>query len=700
MNLKGSVRSEGPRGLAYALASELRAARSEAQKSGRLVAVCFPSDLKGNSISKGCLIRRGDQLGKIFRTVSYEGEFGAFIFLGRWEASPAPKIEGLIPDPWATSVRNELCLFFRPDGTAFSKDLIPVKGRFAILVASALSGSSDGPEAMLTGATDPNTVWVGDSGMVEVEENRTPVGNLPPGETVPAAAELKTDSITTSTSPELLSAAFLPEQVRQIDSAGVGQNFISIHPEQKDGKALEYGTATIELKVHDQEGGPLHYVLSAEGSHGDGGAFTVPDHRGVMRYVFDRELNRHVWYTSIAWRPPPGTRRNTVYQLSADITDPDGNVLTVSSEANLLPAVSILPPSRLVMCTDDDELYLANLDGANEILISRDGPEHSPFFSADGSHIFSLHDLGPGRRQLRRRTADGSRRFAPLTTLIGDYSTIRFDPSFTFAAIASPRQERNYPWGRVDYGNESESFTTGSSRVLLYNVVLVNLMSRNVIPVSDTAKSGIEWNMLRRHRFYYTEVVESRQAVYGAQEYHEYPGYVEEERHLRLEGFPSRLMPVNGRKVPAYGKIFNPANRDWYLEVDGTTLLLKNEKLLFSREVDQSPGGYEHQPDSGKTPSWSADGTRVVYIKTASSERTLISKTVLREGLDAALDTFPVDARIDGRDITMAQLAPWGWWVYYLRGDVLYRSRNGGNGRTVNLSYRLGKGVKSYVISP
>ena len=38
-NLRFSVQKEGPRGLAYTLASEIRAARAEAQRSGKIVAV-------------------------------------------------------------------------------------------------------------------------------------------------------------------------------------------------------------------------------------------------------------------------------------------------------------------------------------------------------------------------------------------------------------------------------------------------------------------------------------------------------------------------------------------------------------------------------------------------------------------------------------------------------------------------------------
>ncbi|MCA9780814.1 MAG: hypothetical protein KC800_29040, partial [Candidatus Eremiobacteraeota bacterium] len=383
-----------------------------------------------------------------------------------------------------------------------------------------------------------------------------------------------------------------------------------------------------------------------------------------------------------------------------DVTDPEGNVLQISSEADLLPSVSTLPPSRLVMSTVDDELYLANLDGANEILISRDGPEHSPFFSADGSHIFSLHDRSAGSRELRRRTADGTRRFTTLATLNGDYSTIRFDPSFTFAAIASARREESYPWGQLRSTREDESFVTGTSSEFVYNLILVNLMSSDIIEVTDSAKTDVEWNMLRRHRFFYTEVVKSSQASYAGNDYYEYPGYVEEERHLRLQGYPSRLVPVNGRKVPSYGKVFNPANRDWYLEVSGDTLMLKNEKLAFSRAVDTSAGGFENEPFTGKTPSWSGEGSRITYIKLGSGERTLVTRTVLSEGLQSALDSFPVGVTVSGGDISMAQLAPWGWWVYYLKGNALYRTRNGGNNKTVNLSYRLGKGVDSYVISP
>ena len=95
-------------------------------------------------------------------------------------------------------------------------------------------------------------------------------------------------------------------------------------------------------------------------------------------------------------RPAAARLRCEAKKEGVLVNDPDGNSVEISSNAGLLPRVSSLPPSRLVMCTSDNSLYLANLDGANEIEITKNGGEFLPFFSADGSLIFSFHDLGGG----------------------------------------------------------------------------------------------------------------------------------------------------------------------------------------------------------------------------------------------------------------------------------------------------------------
>ena len=715
-NLRHSVEREGPRGLAHALAADLRAARAEAQKSGRLVAVCFPSQAQTNSLSKSFALRKGDQRGHLSKVVQYGGEFDAAIFLGRWGSSVEPKIKGDLPDGWRASIDDEIAIVFRPDGSAFSNDLNPVDGSFPILTASRFAGDTSGPSARLTAAENPNTVWVSSSGSIEVMEGKVPVGSLPQGGADYTVAEIDLNSEPPSSAPTLLRARFLPDKIGDLPTAYVGQNYVSIHPDQKEGEHLEYGLATIELKVDDPDGGPLHYKLSATTTGDDEGEFTVPDREGPLRYVYDRDRNRHVWYALISWRPPPGAPEDTEYELTAVITDPDGNTLEVSTAANLLPLVTSLPPSRLVLCTTENQLYLANLDGANEIHITKDGPEHSPFFSADGSHIFSFHNVSgvPNTKELRRRTADGTSRYTSLSTFTGTDTNVRFDPTFTFAAIAAPNGVRSYPWGQVtehtdsdDEGNSSTSYTfsSGASSVSVNRVFIVNLMSNEVVNVSSHAKDFIKWNTLRRHAFYFTDVVPSAWGppAHAPGPYRLSPGHDTSGKHFILEGYPSIPNNLNAPKENAYGKVFNPADRNWFLEVQGTSdLYARNPKLGLSKKIDSSPSGFENNHAELRTPTWAANGQKVAYIKKMpSGGRQIVTKHILNSDLDDFRASIPAIYTQNGPDLRSAQLSPKGKWVYFLRGNSLFRARNqSSNPPPANISSHLGKDVKSYVLSP
>lgn len=715
-NLNHSVEQEGPRGMAFALASDIRAARADAQKSGRLVAVCFPSDGKTNSVSRAMAVRKGDQRGHIQRVNRYGSEFNARFFLGQWTPSPETKIQDIVPDAWAASVNDELSIFFRPDGSAFSRDLFPVDGRYPIVIGSVFAGDPSGASGTLTHIRNPNTVWVSSSGTVEVEENKVPVvGTLPGGGSELAAAELNLGSGPSSNAPERISSEFLPKKIDDLTSAYVGQNFISIHPEQKDGEFLEYGLATIELRVRDRDGGPLHYVLRATATSGGEGEFAVPERKGPLRYVYDEERNEYVWYALISWRPPPGAPEDTEYELTAIVTDPDGNTLEITTAAGLLPLVTSLPPSRLVMNTTDDQLYLANLDGSNEIHLTKDGREYFPFFSADGSHVFSFHDLAADSKQLRRRTSSGTTIYDPLCNFNGSSANVKFDPTFTYAAITADNGTVSFPWGRVDSDTDTDdegntdtdyTFVDDVTDVDISRIFVVNLMSNDIVNITHNANTGadFQWNVRRRHALYFEDVVPSEFSASEAHApgpYRVYPGHDDEPKHLQLVGYPSVPVGITAPKEPAYGKVFNPANRNWYLEVSGNDLVVRHRVSGDSATIDSSSSGFENDPDTHWTPAWSAIGDEIAYIKKTSGNPRLITRKILRSDLSGILSSRPVKYDFSAPGLHSAQLSPRGKWVYFLRNESVFRAANVSSaGSPANISSHLGKDVKSYVLSP
>ena len=84
VSLRSSIEREGPRAMAHNLVADLRAARTEASRSGKLVAVCFPSEDKTNPFSQNALVRRGAQVGDALRPLAYDRAYNGFVFAGSW----------------------------------------------------------------------------------------------------------------------------------------------------------------------------------------------------------------------------------------------------------------------------------------------------------------------------------------------------------------------------------------------------------------------------------------------------------------------------------------------------------------------------------------------------------------------------------------------------------------------------------------
>ena len=718
-NLRFSVQKEGPRGLAYTLASEIRAARAEAQRSGKIVAVCFPSEGRTNSLSRSAVIRKGEQRGHIAKILGFGDEYDATIFVGTWPGASVNNSHE-VPVSWSISTADEMAIYFRPDGSAFSNEIPDIDGNYAIVAASGYTGTFNGPGGVLSGAKNPSTIWISASGSVTVDEHKLPVGTLPEGESSLAVANFDLSSEPSPTSPTILFTKFLPEKVDGIDTASVGQNYVSVHPNQKEGGYLEYGIATIEIKAKDRDGGPLTYTLEATASAGETGEFTVSNLEGQMRYVYDEVERDYVWHTVISWRPPPGAPPDLVYELTVLVNDPDGNSVEISSNAGLLPRVSSLPPSRLVMCTNDNRLYLANLDGANEIEITKNGGEFLPFFSADGSLIFSFHDnTSTGRRQLRSRTANGTSSFNQLAEFDTTGTTLHFDPTFTFAAIVVADGTNYFPWLRVwteqvASGTDSDGNTTYDtvwfkedkvSQPIKYKVLIVNLMSNdppvqvasNVRGANDFSWAGSE----TRYTFKYgtRSALPTVDNVGGSP----FPGIAEpgftdtESSAYKLVGHPPVAEPTGNFTAEATNRSYNPADPNWYLQVESGQLHMRNASTSADI-VLSSAGSFEDDVRNRKTPSWSANGEHIAYIENPGGGSKLVSMKVLDQTF---APVGPIlNNEVNGGNFSSAQLSPEGKWIYYLRGGQLFRAVNTSGSSGVNISQRISGSLNGYVISP
>lgn len=717
VSLKPSIEQEGPRGLVHTLAADLRAARSEAMRGGRPVAFCFASSGKTNSLSRSAHLRAGDQKGKVWRRYVYESEYEATIFLGRWGDETSSRLN--LPPGWRSSTSRETALFFYPDGTVASEDIHSVQGRYPIVVGSALAGNFSGAEGRLTAIRHPQTIWVSRRGTIEVRENKLPQGELPVGgDSNLTVASLEDDREPSGSPPTILTSTFLPEKVSGLASAGIGQNYVQIHPNQKEGQQLEYGLATIEVRAEDVDGGPLRYTLKATASRGDAGKFSVSEKVGDLSYVYDETSRRYLWKTVVSWRPPPSAPANRTYSLSLTIHDPEGNSTEVSTEADLLPSVTSLPPARIVVGSVDQKMFLTNLDGANEVLLTLNGREYNPFFSQDGSCVFSFHDLSAGR-ELRSRPANGTTSFTRLASFEGTHAKIIYDPTYTFAALINPADVPfRFDWGQVTEsggggggGSDDEedddddeptySFSSDVKDVDVSNIYILSLMAAEPpIRVSRTGSGEFYWAANARHTFYFDQEVPTPKVVeQGFGPFSPFPGHMTESSAKYLVGFPPHLVNSEITPISAEGRIYNPANRDWYLFIESDRLMAGHEPSGRTYNLYTSAGGFEQSETGRKNPSWSADGEHVAFIASPGASARVVSMRALDSGF-SILPSPSVQFEVTTASPTLAQLSPGGEWVYFLSNQKLLRAENRTGSELVDITAHLEEAISDYVISP
>jgi hypothetical protein len=431
-----------------------------------------------------------------------------------------------------------------------------------------------------------------------------------------------------------------------------------------------------------------------------------------MNYVFDEELNEHVWHSLISWRPPPGTPEDREYDLTVNITDPEGNLLEVSTAAGLIPQITSLPPSRMVMCSTTKDLYLTNLDGANEVHITKNGEEENPFFSADGSRIFSFHDDSAlGTRELRSRPADGSVSFLTLASFDNtDNPNIYYDPSYTYAAIVAGNGYGSFPWGYVttstdDDGNTTYNVVTGASQAKIAKISILNLMSNDpAMHVTDVAfenELDFQWAHGKRHHFSYKETVPTPLKTwfgsYGP--YHLQPGFDKEAVKKKVEGYPPVITTANVNFDSARGRIYNPASPRWYLEVSGNTLKLGNDALAAAVDVKTFPNPIADESTDEGPPTWSADGEHVALITGTGPDTKAVTMKLLNSSQEM-LSSFIVNYELASPNLKSAQLSPKGKWVYFLRDQKVFQATNSTGSGPVDISSHIGTDMLGYVVSP
>ena len=267
LNFRSKIAREGTRGLALALASELRAARARAVTQQTFVGVCFPNEDETNPVSSSVALREGVERSSLRDVHHFDQDFDAGIFVGTWPVTGTPmgapstgpslisSLTGLDPALWTGT--RDYCLIFGPDGTVTSRGLPTLDGEFAFLVGNSFShqpGSEDWFEVTAVG--DPMTVLVSNSGSVRVESGASGASSLPtPGDPLALARPPTLPGSGTGTAPEIAELEAFPSHNPSLPNTSLSQTYIEIHP---DGEG-DYGLATFQIKATDIDGGPLFF---------------------------------------------------------------------------------------------------------------------------------------------------------------------------------------------------------------------------------------------------------------------------------------------------------------------------------------------------------------------------------------------------------------------------------------------------------
>ena len=737
LTFQSTVTRERSKGLAHTLAAELRAARATALQSERFVAVCLPNDGSDNPFSRSFSIRAGYDRGDLVRTVNFDDDLSAAVYSGRW---PGDNLETFSELPsWLDNADDEYRLVFRPDGTALSEDMAEKDGKYHFVVASQMEASG----TTLTAVTSPTTIWVSKAGTIGVLESALPSGKLPTSGQVPLAAKLSPPRPRDDSSTPIISSVdFLPLKVEELEDVGLGQTAVQIHPQQKlqgmGQNGIEYGLTTFRLRAKDADGGPLRFQVEVEASEGEPGNFSFqesvsalgPTTGGQMDFV-QTDSGDWVWESVISWRPPPGAVMGTVYDFSIKVEDPKGHFVEAESGGDLLPRISLLKPESIVYETDDQQLTMTNLDGtSHRKLTTQEEDESEPFFSSDGTRLYSFYK-SPEELAMITRNADGTNRKRLRNFPRSYFRKLTFDPFKNYAAYLTGSAETV----RVEFQREEskqvtidiedpDTGETTTETVTVYYLVddfkdiqinkleVMHLNSGKKVTISDHAEADFKWYGTPRFGLAYTEndiydaddkvaatPQDPRAVTAGVAEnlpsYIPSPGYEQKRQQVVIRGYPPK---PEAKDLPALSEghqseVFNLARPQFYLEMK-----TKPPCLTF-HDSSGTLGSKVLVDPQVKSPSWSSDGRSVLYARESGNTVNICQQTVLNESLDG-LEMTREEVLFSGTGVSQPLLSSGGEYAFFLKdGDILridFRSSR----EPTNLTKNLQRRVLSYVVSP
>lgn len=384
LNVRASSDRLKSEGLAQALASELRAARALATRDQAEVLVALPAT-SGGGVCRSFRIYVGEGRLRPLRTLGFDQEYDSYIIAATWptagEWETAPSL-----DPARLAGLGEVnAILFRPDGT-IRTNLPRLQGMVCLAVDHAVDMTSgEGTWGVLRATASPNTVVVTPSGVVRLEKGLFGLeGALATSTTAPALLTLAPPSEEEDSVPVIESIAFSPKGSIAGDGSGLGKTYIEIHPLSGEGRAKEYGMATITAEASDAGGGPLTMQVKVQASAGSAGSLAA-DGPVRMEYLDGR------WVGTVGWRPPADASPDVRYDFEVEIANAQGGKATAASDASVLPVLRTLNDFRLAIETSEQVVYLSNLDGGELVRITPPGlKEELPIWSGDGTKLYVL----------------------------------------------------------------------------------------------------------------------------------------------------------------------------------------------------------------------------------------------------------------------------------------------------------------------
>lgn len=411
----GKARTAGnSRGLATAVAAELRYAREKAISSGSPVAVVFP-----NGVGRSLFWLEGATDPVVSRSSNFEGDYPQGAVTVATYPGPSFEKNAAMPgfkgrawseglDAWLPDkYKNHFVFMFTPNGSVVTNDLPSADGSYRVIVGTGAEitptaapvgewdwvSGNDNVYYTLNASGEPYTVAISLSGSVEYDK-----GLAGWNQSGVSTAGGKSQSVTAPPKPEVTYQPKLPKIIHRR---------ITPPAEELDGElvhVLDKGEyLTLEVFAQSQDGKPLFAgwndtPTTKKGDSDFKGRFSVPN-GALERMEFYPEFDikedgvivKNVWRSVWTWTPPPNAEAGDRYSLEVDVKDAKQ---TLSATIPDLPPVTVAPPGEIVFerrVGGRWQLFTMWADGSRQKRLSK-GPHDYRCASATANGRFIAYE--------------------------------------------------------------------------------------------------------------------------------------------------------------------------------------------------------------------------------------------------------------------------------------------------------------------